>query len=209
MSNDRTGRRVLWAAALLVAAAAGVATAHGLYQVATSAGVQPAIGWLYPLITDGLGLVAYAATARLTDRGRQYAAGIVVLAAALSGLAQAVYLAGGLDHAAPALRFGVGAWPALAVAFTAHLLYLVRPGNRTRVTARTSQTRARPDMPRDMTPVRPVPDIRPARTGHDTAARVAALRHTQPGITQAAAAVELGVSVRTVARHWGRRAVSA
>ena len=207
MSNDRTGRRVLWAAALVVAAGAGVATAHGLYQVATSAGVQPAIAWLYPLITDGLGLVAYAATARLTDRGRQYAAGIVTLAAALSGLAQAVYLAGGLDHAAVALRFGVGAWPALAVALTAHLLYLVRPGRR--VTAKTVTRTRQLDTPLAMTPVRSVPDIPRAKTGHDTPGRVAALRHANPDITQAAAAKELGVSVRTVARHWTRPAVSA
>ena len=41
----------------------------------------------------------------------------VVLAAGLSGLAQAAYLAGGntLD-ASSALRFGVGAWPAVAAA---------------------------------------------------------------------------------------------
>ena len=122
------GRRAVWAAGLAVAAGAGVATAHGLYQVAAGALVPPPIGWLYPLITDGLALVAYAATTRLDLRGRRYAAGIVILAAGLSGLAQAVYLAGGLDHAGPApvgLRFGVGAWPAIAAALTAHLLHLI------------------------------------------------------------------------------------
>jgi hypothetical protein len=121
-------RRAIWAAGLTVAAGAAAATAHGLYQVATAATVPGPIGWLYPLITDGLALVAYAATARLHDRGRRYAAGIVVLAAGLSGLAQAVYLAGGLNHTgtAPAgLRFGVGAWPAIAAALTAHLLHLI------------------------------------------------------------------------------------
>jgi hypothetical protein len=123
-----TGRRPILTAALTVAAGAGVATAHGLYQVAAAARVTPAIAWLYPLITDGLALVAYAATARLTDRGRRYAASIVILAAGLSGLAQALYLAGGLDTQAVApagLRFGVGAWPAIAAALTAHLLHLI------------------------------------------------------------------------------------
>jgi hypothetical protein len=122
------GRRTTWAAGLVVATGAGVATAHGLYQVAAAARVAAPIAWLYPLITDGLALVAYAATARLHDGGRRYAAGIVILAAGLSGLAQAVYLAGGLDHttAAPVgLRFGVGAWPAIAAALTAHLLHLI------------------------------------------------------------------------------------
>ena len=120
--------RLTWTAGLAVALGAGVATAHGLYQVAAAARVAAPIAWLYPLITDGLALVAYAATARLHHGGRRYAAGIVILAAGLSGLAQAVYLAGGLDHttAAPVgLRFGVGAWPAIAAALTAHLLHLI------------------------------------------------------------------------------------
>jgi hypothetical protein len=122
------GRRSILTAALTVAAAAGVATAHGLFQVAAASRVPTPVAWLYPVITDGLALVAYAATNRLHAGGRRYAATIVVLAAGLSGLAQAVYLAGGLDHAstAPAtLRFGVGAWPAIAAALTAHLLHLV------------------------------------------------------------------------------------
>ena len=135
MTTDTTvrdpGWRTVWAAGLVVAAGAGLATAHGLYQVAAAARVPTPIGWLYPLITDGLALVAYAATTRLHDGGRRYAVGIVILAAGLSGLAQAVYLAGGLDPTGPApvgLRFGVGAWPAIAAALTAHLLHLVATG---------------------------------------------------------------------------------
>ena len=99
---------------------------------------QP-IAWLYPLITDGLALVAYAATTRLSGRGRRYAWAVVVLAAGMSGLAQATYLAGAVpagstptalsDGAAPValppLRFGVGAWPAVAAAIVAHLLFLL------------------------------------------------------------------------------------
>jgi hypothetical protein len=80
---------------------------------------------LYPLITDGLALVAYAATHRLGNGGRRYAWTIVILAAALSGLAQASYLAGGMETTPPWLRFGVGAWPATATAIVAHLLYLL------------------------------------------------------------------------------------
>jgi hypothetical protein len=122
-----SSRGTILTAALTVAAGAGVATAHGLYQVAAAARVTPTIAWLYPLMTDGLALVGYAATAHLTDRGRRYAASIVILAAGLSGLAQAVYLAGALDRTvAPiGLRFGVGAWPAVAAALTAHLLHLI------------------------------------------------------------------------------------
>jgi hypothetical protein len=125
------GRRAVWAAGLVVATGAGVATAHGLYQVAAAAQVPTSIAWLYPLITDGLALVAYTASSRLDAGGRRYAATIVVLAASLSGLAQAVYLAGGIARTTTApvgLRFGVGAWPAIAAAITAHLLHLIAAG---------------------------------------------------------------------------------
>jgi hypothetical protein len=128
-------RRVLWLAGLLVALGAAVATAHGLYEVAHATGTPSVIAALYPLITDGLAVVAYAATTRLTGRARAYAWVVVILAAGLSGLAQASYMAdatpalasrGTNPAAVPgALRFGVGAWPALAAAIVAHLLFLI------------------------------------------------------------------------------------
>lgn len=134
------GRWVIWTPGLAVAIGAAVATAHGLYEVAVAASVPTVIAWLYPLITDGLALVAYAATARLRAGAARYAWSVVVLAAGLSGLAQAAYLAAGPVEAgepvvaAPAvLRFGLGAWPAVAAAIVAHLLYLLAfdaPANR-------------------------------------------------------------------------------
>jgi len=123
--RDRANWAALWVPGLLVALGAGIATAHGLFEVALGAGVPRAIAWLYPLITDGLALVAYASTARLVDRGRAYAWAVVVLAAGLSGLAQASYVAGGVGTAPAALRFGIGAWPAVAAAIVAHLLFLL------------------------------------------------------------------------------------
>ena len=118
-------RWTVWAAGLVVALGAGVATAHGLYEVALAAGTPRVLAWLYPLITDGLALVAYATTARLANHGRRYAWTVVVIAAGLSGLTQASYLAGGVASAPPALRFAIGAWPAIAAAIVAHLLYLL------------------------------------------------------------------------------------
>jgi hypothetical protein len=145
MSERDRWQTTTWLAGLLVAAGACVATAHGLYKVAEGAGVAPGVAWLYPLITDGLALVAYAATARLDGGGRRWAAFIVVLAAGLSGLAQAVYLAGGIGAGEPAeLRFGVGAWPAVACALAAHLVHLV--GRRAKPDqARPDGEPARPD----------------------------------------------------------------
>lgn len=122
-------RSLVWLAGLIVALAAGAATAHGLINVALAAGTPTALAWLYPLITDGLALVAYATTARLTGNGRHYAWTVVVAAAGLSGLTQATYLAGGVHTAAPGLRFAIGAWPALAAATTAHLLHLLATHN--------------------------------------------------------------------------------
>ncbi len=126
-TNRRSARRpeIVWVAGLIVALGAGVATAHGLYEVALAAGTPRLLAWLYPLITDGLALVAYAATTRLTESGRRYAWTIVVIAAGLSGLTQASYLAGGVATAPPPLRFAIGAWPAIAAAVVAHLLYLL------------------------------------------------------------------------------------
>jgi hypothetical protein len=125
VERGRWTRWTVWAAGLVVALGAGVATAHGLYEVALAAGTPKALAWLYPLITDGLALVAYATTARLTHHGRRYAATVVVIAAGLSGLTQASYLAGGVATAPPGLRFAIGAWPAIAAAVVAHLLYLL------------------------------------------------------------------------------------
>ncbi len=204
------GRRATWAAGLVVAAGAGVATAHGLYQVAAAANVPGPIAWLYPLITDGLALVAYAATARLRAGGRRYAAGIVVLAAGLSGLAQAVYLAGGIaaTSAAPVgLRFGVGAWPAIAAALTAHLLHLISSDPSTAVEERSASNppsndqlynpasnpvvQPRPTKVRTTSPVQPtapeplntpptaLDDVAPSNPGGSASdrARAAARRH--------------------------------
>ncbi|WP_246633574.1 DUF2637 domain-containing protein [Pseudonocardia nigra] len=145
--GGRMVRAAIWLPGLAVAVGAAVATAHGLYEVAVAARVPAGIAWLYPLITDGLALVAYAATARLHGSAARYAWSVVILAAGLSGLAQAAYLAS--DHApaalparqlppeaaavafeaSPALRFGVGAWPAIAAAIVAHLLYLLATDN--------------------------------------------------------------------------------
>jgi hypothetical protein len=126
-------RWIVWAAGLVVALGAGVATAHGLYEVALAAGTPRVLAWLYPLITDGLALVAYATTTRLADSGRRYAWAVVVIAAGLSGLTQATYLAGGVASTPPGLRFAIGAWPAIAAAVVAHLLFLL--GNHSTATS--------------------------------------------------------------------------
>ena len=129
-SNAAPRTRLVWTAVLVVALAAATATAHGLYEVAHAAGAPAPIAALYPLITDGLALVAYATTTQLDEVGRRYAWTIVVLAAGLSGLAQAAYLADGVTTVPAGLRFGIGAWPAIAAAIAAHLLHLLATAER-------------------------------------------------------------------------------
>ncbi|KZB82793.1 hypothetical protein [Amycolatopsis regifaucium] len=130
-----------WLPGLVVAICAAIATAHGLFEVVVASGVFASIAWTYPVITDGLAIVAYVATSRLTGAGRRYAWAVVILAAGLSGLAQAVYFVGGFTAPVPPgpngepgsagnpppelLRFWVGAWPAVAAAIVAHLLFML------------------------------------------------------------------------------------
>lgn len=126
--TDQTPSRapaVVWLPALAVALGAVAATAHGLYEVAVAARVPWGVALLYPIITDGLALVSYAATRRLTGSAVAYAWTVTIVAAGLSGLAQATYLASTALDASAELRFGVGAWPAVAAAVVAHLLYLL------------------------------------------------------------------------------------
>jgi hypothetical protein len=124
LSTAVRARSPIWWAVLAVAACGVVATAHGLYEVVAACGVLAFMAALYVPITDGLALVAYAATDRLEGFARAYAWTVVLLAAGLSGTAQAVML-GGLGEPPVWLRYVVGAWPALAVAIAAHLLWLV------------------------------------------------------------------------------------
>ncbi|ODU01346.1 MAG: hypothetical protein ABS81_20865 [Pseudonocardia sp. SCN 72-86] len=152
--HDRGGQWVLWLPGLIVALGAAAATAHGLFEVAVAARVPTPIAWIYPLITDGLAVVAYTATARLTGSARGYAWAVVVLSAGLSGLAQAVFLAsdfptpGGAGNATAglavsgALRFGIGAWPAIAAALAAHLLHLLAAPTAARAPATEEQRSA-------------------------------------------------------------------
>lgn len=181
-------RDVTWWAGLAVAAAAAAATAHGLYAVAEASGVPWAMALLYPVMTDGLALVAYSATNRLTAGARRYAWVVVVTAAGLSGAAQAMYLVGGgLSDASDAVRFGIGAAPALAAAAVAHLLHLIRTTGPAEQAEIVRPAAVRPPAPVvqnraaavDRTP-RPAPS-RPG-TGPAERARSAALRHrTQQG----------------------------
>lgn len=159
MTASAMGRRLgVWWAGLVVAGAAAAATAHGLYAVAIASGVPAEIAVLYPVMTDGLALVAYSATSRLGGAARRYAWMVVLVAAGLSGLAQALYLAGdGMQDAPAAVRFGIGAVPAIAAAAVAHLLHLIRTASPIEEPIVAVQGRRA---------VQALPDVQPAGAGY-------------------------------------------
>lgn len=222
----RAMRWVIWLPGLAVAVGAAVATAHGLYEVAHAARVPTVIAWLYPLITDGLALVAYAATARLSGSGARYAWAVVVLAAGLSGLAQAVFLASdSAVEASPVVRFGVGAWPAIAAAIVAHLLYLLAVDHPTPAAAavqdavqpdvvpmpvRAAAVAVQPVVRRPVQPAEPgpvhhralnAPDVGTAEVGADRPAPPSAAEH--PGRRSGAASA--GERARAAAARHAQR----
>ena len=206
----RAGGRgaLLWLPGLAVALGAAIATAHGLFEVAVAARVPTAIAWLYPLITDGLALVAYGATARLRDGAARYAWAVVVTAAGLSGLAQAAYLAGGpAVEVAPALRFGVGAWPAVAAAVVAHLLYLLAVAGPAPGVVQRGTVQGAPFTPFDVQPeaspgaVQPRPDAT-GETGEPDRARSAVVDGPTPRLAPSPARDRAeSAAVRHAQRH--------
>ena len=72
-------------------------------------------------------------------------------AAGLSGAAQAAHLAGGgVEAASPAVRFGIGAAPAVAAAAVAHLLHLIRSAARVTPDTAWSLVQAEPVRPPEL-----------------------------------------------------------
>lgn len=196
MTTPVPGRRLgVWWAGLVVAAAAAAATAHGLYAVSVASGVPAEIAALYPVMADGLALVAYSATSRLRGGARRYAWMVVLAAAGLSGLAQALYLAGGGVQDAPAgVRFGIGAIPAVAAAAVAHLLHLIR-------TAPPADGPAPDERPGE-TP----PSVQPAEAGLSNCVQrettsAAAVRPERPAPEQSAAGSAASRAEQAARRH--------
>lgn len=195
--------------AFLVASGAVIATAHGLFAVADAARVPWPIACLYPLITDGLALVAYAATHQLAKTGKRYAWCVVVLAALLSGVAQAVFLAAGAQKVAmpPWLAFAVGAWPAVAAAVVAHLVYLLarRPVPDQTMASATGQNleeasdATTPPATLATGGDQPKPDVEPAEV--ETVGEHVAKLHILPPPDRATQLIAAGIGRKRLARE--------
>lgn len=170
-AEDPRSLGLVWWGCLVVALGAIALTAHGLFDVAAHSGVWVWLAWIYPVITDGLALVAYLAAARLRyTRACVYAWTVVLLAAGLSGIAQAVHLAGGVGQVPVALRAVIGGWPAVAFAMSFHLLFLIH-----RATY-GNPTPPKPSEPFLEVPERVTPDPSPVAERPRPAAKRAAKR---------------------------------
>lgn len=123
--------------------------------------------WLYPVIADGLAVVAYRVTGRTRGLGRAYAWCVFVACAGLSAAGQSLHLVG-LGHAPPVgLRAAVGAWPAVAAAVACHLHRVgrIRPATTPELAGAGPVTDAATDAAADTPLVEPASVA--ALTGHN------------------------------------------
>lgn len=98
-----------------VAAAAAVATFHGAERAAAAGGVAWGITLLYPVMLDGLAVLAFRQIASSDGWRRVFAWFVMLAAAGASGSAQAYVHAKGRHGGDALLGLGMGAAPALIV----------------------------------------------------------------------------------------------
>jgi hypothetical protein len=98
-----------------VAVCAAVATFHGAAHAAGTSGVTAPVTLLYPVMGDGLAVLAFRRIGVTRGPARGFAWAVMVVAASASGLAQAYVLAAGKAGGAAVLAAGMGAAPAVCV----------------------------------------------------------------------------------------------
>lgn len=117
---------------ILLAAAAFALSYSALRDLAVGAGINPDLAWMWPLIVDGLIVVATLATYALEDRGARllwYPWGTFILFAALSIAGNAMHSMSNPDITVPPLvAAGVSAVPAVALLIGSHLVFIIQRG---------------------------------------------------------------------------------
>ena len=117
---------------ILLAAAAFALSYSALRDLAVGAGINPDLAWMWPLIVDGLIVVATLATYALEDRGARllwYPWGTFILFAALSIAGNAMHSMSNPDiTVAPIVAAGVSAVPAVALLIGSHLVFIIQRG---------------------------------------------------------------------------------
>jgi hypothetical protein len=109
------------AATVLIAAGAFVLSFAALTDLAVMAGISPALGWIWPLIVDGLIVAATVAILALAGQGARvlaYPWALLIVGATVSTAANAV-------HAILSVQHGQGAVPPVVSALVAAMPPLV------------------------------------------------------------------------------------
>lgn len=129
----------------IVAGCAALATFHGAQHAAGEGGASYYTNLLYPVMADGLAVIAFRKSREL-DGWRRIVAWLVVIGCAgASGTAQAYVLAAGKTGGAAALAAGVGAFPAVAV-LLATIVQSLRSGPHQRASSAGDVARAVDDV---------------------------------------------------------------
>ncbi|SDT36482.1 DUF2637 domain-containing protein [Jiangella sp. DSM 45060] len=125
-------RLIAMIAATVVALAIGAFTLSfdALRELATVAGLNRSIAWLWPLIVDGFILLATAAAVALRDRGPRvtwYPWATLIVFAAISVAGNALHASGHANRAAVSVTVAsiVSAVPAVALLLASHLLVVL------------------------------------------------------------------------------------
>ncbi len=132
-ASRATMRRLIAMIAFLggaLAVAAFTLSFDALRELATISGLNPTLAWLWPLIVDGLIVIATAAAVALRDRGRRvtwYPWATLILFSTISVAGNALHASNHADHSAVSVTVaaGVSAVPALALLLASHLMVVL------------------------------------------------------------------------------------
>jgi hypothetical protein len=184
--------------AAVVGAVAAVVSFGHLRHLALTAGEAPLAAALLPISVDGL--LASAAAVMVADK--QAGARPRMSARVAFGAGCVATVGGNIGAAAPTpVGWLVAAWAPLALLLVTEML--ARTGSKPPTSVKTRRANLSQDQALTPTPGRA------KRPRKSTGERVQAARARTPGATPAELAARLGVSERTVQRHWPTPPVEA
>ena len=196
---------VATAGVLAVVTAAFALSFDAIRDVARAAHIRPDWAWMYPVSVDGAMSTAAVCGVVLRRMGRRnvYPWAVVIVGAGISVVCNALHAyvgAGGIELPAQ-WAMGVSSVPPLLLAMSVHLLVILAEAVRQSTTPLpTSRNALSAAERRQNRPTQPRTPARSRKQG--TGERVAAAAARMEAPTAAKLAAKLGISERTVQRHW-------